>query len=111
MESTREERESVQDAAEARAVAEFEMGPRPRLYHQRRDLALAAAIVETLDGTASAVRVPMAGLTRGQIQSWKNKCYRVGKRLTTEGAMLQGQNIRVRTRYVDGYLHVWAERV
>lgn len=82
----------------------FVEGPRPAIYHRYRDMELRQALLQTLmNGTA--VKYPIEGLTRGRIQSIKNRYYLAGKRLQE-----QHPGVRLRTRTDEGYLCAWLEQ-
>ena len=92
------------EAVQGAASEEFVSGPRPRLYHQQRDGDLQKALLGTLQ-TDAAIRFSVEGLTKGKIQSLKNRCYRSGKRLQAEFPAL-----KLRTRISEGFLCVWLEQ-
>lgn len=55
--------------------------------------------------TDQAIKFTVEGLTRGKIQSMKNRCYRAGKRLSAEYP-----NTKLRTRISEGFLCAWLEQ-
>ena len=55
--------------------------------------------------TEKAIKFSVEGMTRGKIQSMKNRCYRAGKRLATEYP-----NVKLRTRISEGFLCAWLEQ-
>jgi hypothetical protein len=82
----------------------FVEGPRPAIYHQQRDGELRAALLQTLM-SGTAIKFPIEGLSRGRIQSTKNRCYRAGKRLQESHP-----GVTLRTRISEGYLCAWLEQ-
>lgn len=81
----------------------FVSGPRPKIYHEQRDGALRSALLLTIGGDNS-VRFPIAGLTRGRVQSLKNRCYRAGKRLAASHP-----GVKLKTRIDGDNLCAWLE--
>jgi hypothetical protein len=65
---------------------------------------LQKALLGTL-ATDKALKFNVEGLTRGKMQSAKNRCYRAGKRLREEYP-----NVVLRTRITDGFLSAWLEQ-
>lgn len=86
------------------ATEEFLTGPRPRRYHRQRDGELQKALLGTVQ-TDVALRFGVEGMTKGKIQSLKNRCYRSGKRIQADFPAL-----KMRTRISEGFLCVWLEQ-
>lgn len=82
----------------------FVEGPRPAIYHRQRDMELRSALLQTMM-SGTAIKFPIEGLTRGRVQSIKNRCYLAGKRLQE-----QHSGVKLRTRISDGYLCAWLEQ-
>lgn len=55
--------------------------------------------------TDVALRFGVEGMTKGKIQSLKNRCYRSGKRIQADFPAL-----KMRTRISEGFLCVWLEQ-
>lgn len=99
-----EESTASGEVVQSATASEYVAGPRPRLYHQQRDGDLQKALLGTL-ATDQALRFSVEGMTRGRIQSLKNRCYRAGKRLTADYPA-----VKLRTRISEGCLCAWLEQ-